>query len=96
MATAREYFDKSTLMQFGVTQTLATNIGASFDIRLEVVQDFDGGSKYLKVYVPEADDPDWLLAHVIDNIDELIWKPEGDTHVTAGLAGGTEQVNTPS
>jgi hypothetical protein len=93
MASAREYFDKSTLTQFGVTQTLALDTGESFDLRIEVVQDFDGGSKYLKVYVPEAKEPDALLAHVIDNAEELIWKPESGVQMTVGLAGTSEKVS---
>lgn len=93
MATAREYFDKSVFMQFGRTVTLAAADGESFDVRVEVVQDFDGGSKYLKIYIPPANAPEALLAHILAHADELIWKPESEVIVTAGLAGTAEKIS---
>lgn len=93
VATAREYFDKSVFMQFGRTVSLTTADGELFDVRIEVVQDFDGGSKYLKVYIPAASAPEALLAHILTHADELIWKPESEVVVTAGLTGTTEQVS---
>jgi hypothetical protein len=93
MATAREYFEKSTFMQFGLTLTLNSDRGESFEVRVEVVQDFDGGSKHLKIYIPEASAPEALLAHILDHADELVWKPESEVILVTSLAGTTEQVS---
>ena len=93
MATAREYFEKSSFLQFGQIITLAAGDGASYEVRAEVVQDFDGGSKYLKLYIPEARAPESILAHVLDNAHDLIWKAESEFLVTAGMAGTSEKVS---
>lgn len=93
MATAREYFDKSTFMQFGRTVTLSVSDGSSYEVRVEVVQDFDGGSKYLKIYIPEADAPEALLAHILENAQDLIWKPESEVIAVAGLVDTNEEVS---
>ena len=93
MATAREYFDKSTFMQFGRTVALSDLDGNSYEVRVEVVQDFDGGAKYLKIYIPKSSAPEALLAHILDNAQDLIWKPESEIIVTSGLVGASEKVS---
>ena len=94
MASAREYFDKSFFLQSGFTQTLARSSGETTELRIEVVQDFEGGSKYVKIFVPESPDPDGLLAFVLDNAEEMIWKNEAETQITMGLEGTSEKVTS--
>ena len=80
-------------MQFGRTVTLSRD-GENLDASVQVVYDFDGGSKYLKVYIPETDYPDAILAHILDNAEELAWAPAADVHLTAGLHGTDEEVSS--
>ncbi|MBU1174966.1 MAG: toll/interleukin-1 receptor domain-containing protein [Alphaproteobacteria bacterium] len=94
MATAHEYFEKSTFLQFGRTVTLSTSDGSLFEVRIEVVQDFDGGSKHLKIYIPKADNPEALLSHILENAQDLIWRPASKVITIAGLAGTNEKVSS--
>jgi len=93
MATAREYFEKSNFMQFGRTITLTDSDGNSYEVRVEVVQDFEGGSKHLKIYVPEANAPEALLAHILEKAEDLIWKPESQLIVITGVEGTKEKIS---
>jgi hypothetical protein len=91
MATAREYFDKNVFMEFGTDLNFTTSGGDKFIVPTKVVYDFDGGAKYLKMFIPECDFPDSLLVEAVKNID-LVWKAASDVHVGAGLVGGSENV----
>ncbi|MCA3739393.1 toll/interleukin-1 receptor domain-containing protein [Phenylobacterium sp.] len=93
MATARDYFTQSQHMQFGTIVTV-TGDSVPYEASVEVIYDFEGGSKYLKVYLPETTIPDRMLAGILANASELIWKPENEVSVTQGFAGTSERVTT--
>lgn len=91
MATAKDYFTQSQHMQLGHVVTLNVN-GVSHETSVQVVQDFEGGSKYIKIFLPECEEPDFLLAYILNNAAELIWKLEADVHIEVGFVGTAERV----
>ena len=80
MATARDYFTQSLYLPFGKVVRIS-HLNEEFDVHLQVVQDFEGGSKYLKTYIPEISQPEVILAHLLKTMDEMIWKYENDLHM---------------
>lgn len=94
MATAREYFEKSVLMEFGTEMSLQ---GEDFQllVSIKIVYDFDGGSKYIKIYIPETPYPDVALTAVLSNFSQ-VWEAEGGLQIESGIVGGDEKITRSS
>jgi len=93
MATAKDYFTQSPHMQLGHVFTVMMD-GVPYETSVQVVQDYEGGSKYIKVYVPAASDPDSIVAYILNNAEELIWESERGMEVTMGLHGTSESIKS--
>ena len=93
MATARDYFTQSLYLPFGKVVRIS-HLNEEFDVHLQVVQDFEGGSKYLKTYIPEISQPEVILAHLLKTMDEMIWKYENDLHIESGMACTNEAISS--
>lgn len=57
-----------------------------------MVCDFEGGSKYLKIYIPHTEVPDFLLCDTLNNIED-IWNAEAEVDIKSGLAGAEESIS---
>ena len=57
MATAREYFEKNTYLEFGTDLSLKSADGTEIIVPVKIAYDFDGGSKFLRAYIPECEHP---------------------------------------
>jgi hypothetical protein len=93
MGTAKDYFTQSPYLQLGKIVRFS-HCNEEFDVHIQVVQDFEGGSKYLKTYIPEIPRPEVLLACILEQRDELIWKYENDLQIESGMAGTNEAISS--
>jgi hypothetical protein len=91
MATAKEYFERNIHLEVAAEWTAADAKGQTIPITIKMVFDFEGGSKHLKVFVPETDNPDHVVAALADKKAELLAIPSG-TQVFMGQAGTQESI----
>jgi hypothetical protein len=71
MATSKEYFERNTFLEFGTELSFKTIDGVELTVPIKVAYDFDGGSKYLRAYIPECEHPDSVLAAVVQNLQPV-------------------------
>lgn len=91
MATSREYFEKNLFLEFGTELTFDSPNG-QIVVPVKVPYDFDGGSKHVRIYVPECDQPDEVVDAVAANL-QIVWEKAGDLVVKMGLTGTSELVD---
>ena len=96
MATAKEYFEKNTYLEFGRDLSFREMPSSSeIIVTMKVAYDFDGGSKFLRAYIPECENPDSVLAAVVQNL-QLVWDGAADILVTTGMANTEEKIDAAS
>ena len=91
MATSREYFEKNIHLEFGTELSFKTATGDEILVPVKVVNDFDGGSKHIKIFIPESEYPDSILAALVQNL-QIVWDKAEGVAVIAGFAGSKETV----
>lgn len=95
MATSREYFEKNIHLEFGTELSLKTATGDEILVPIKVVHNFEGGSKHVKIFIPESEQPDSILAAVVQNL-QIVWEKAEGILVSSGIAGGKEAVESSS
>jgi TIR domain len=91
MATSKEYFEKNTFLEFGTELTFEMSDKPLVVAPVKVAYDFEGGSKYVRAYIPECELPDSVAVSLAENID-LVWEKAKDPAVVIGFAGTLEHV----
>lgn len=92
MATSREYFDKNTFLEFGTELSLTTPDG-ELRVPVKIAHDFDGGSKHVRIFIPESEHPDAILATIVTNLD-VVGKAADGVRAAAGFAGCNEKIDS--
>lgn len=92
MATAREYFEKNTFLEFG------NEVTVKFDqeeliVICKVAYDFDGGSKFIRLFVPETTIADQIILYLAQRLDEIVWTPAKGVQVQMSFGGSSEKVD---
>jgi hypothetical protein len=95
MATSKEYFEKNIFLEFGTELSFKTVTGADVSVPVKVVYDFDGGSKHIKVFIPESEYPESILAAVAQNL-QVVWDAASGVLVSSGFAGSKETIEASS
>jgi len=94
MATAKEYFEKTVLMEIGAGWNAIFD-GREINLLVKMALDFEGGSKYLKIYIPECEAPDTILEMLATKRSELL--DVGSTVLTeSGFTGHSERIPSTS
>src|SRR6187401_476597 len=91
MATAREYFERNTHLEFGTAWTATDINNQVIPIAIKVVFDFEGGSKHIKIFVPEVENPDQIVLRLAEKKADLLTIPAG-TQIFMGQAGTEESI----
>lgn len=94
MATSKELFERKSQLQLGKDIEMILPSGEFVRSRVEIVQDFDGCSKYLKIYIPECSCFEVVLFEIIKDSEELIWKPSADILADVGFVGYSESTKS--
>jgi hypothetical protein len=92
MATAREYFEKALNTEVGLERQFQFQGEELITVSIKIVYDFEAGSKYIKIFIPETAWPDNILAMCLEKQEE-IWILEKDLVIDSGIAGGTEKIS---
>jgi hypothetical protein len=92
MATSKEYFQKNTYLEFGTELSFKAIDSDEIIVPVKVAYDFDGGSKHLRAYIPECDQPDGVLTALVQNL-QMVWDNAAGVLVSAGLANANENID---
>ena len=93
MATAKDYFAQSQPHQCLISMQISED-ESNIEISVQIALDYEGGSKFLKIYIPESPDPELLLYGLLLQMDELIWKHETEIEVKQGEPGTREWITS--
>jgi hypothetical protein len=91
MLTARDYFDQTPYLTVGSDIEVAAD-GDKCTVSVKIAYDFEAGSKFLVLYIPDNSHADAIFAFVMSNVNDLIWKADKDLEVISGLAGHEEEI----
>ena len=91
VATAKEYFEKNRDLEFVTTLSFKEVGGEDIAVPIKVAYDFEGGSKYIKAYIPDCNYPDNVALAIVQNL-EALWNAAAGLEVSAGISGGNENV----
>jgi hypothetical protein len=92
MPNAREYFDRNRFLEISQELNVTRADGEQIPVTVKVAFDFEGGSRYLKVYIPHAQDPDRLIEAVAERAESLVAGQDGPK-VWAGQHGTEESID---
>jgi hypothetical protein len=91
VATSKEYFEKNTYLEIGTDLSFNTADGAEIIVPVKVAYNFDGGSKFLRAYIPECEHPDSVLAAVVQNL-KVVWDKAAEVYISVGMSNSTEKI----
>jgi TIR domain len=91
MATTKEYFEKNTFLEYG-TELMFTYEHQSILVPVKIPRDFEGGSKHIKAYIPEFEEPDELTIVLAENITLVCGKAK-DVGIYSGFANTREYIS---
>jgi hypothetical protein len=91
MATAYEYFRRNKHLEILSNREYMDEKGLKISVDCSICYDFEGGSKYIKIFIPECEHPELLLEHFLKEIDD-VWGLAAGIEVASGTAGHHEKL----